>query len=122
MAKNQNVEELEVNDEVETDEVETVESLSTKDVASQVGTDPKTLRRFLRASVRAAGGTVGEDTPGQGGRYSFVQEDVEGIKAQFSEWLQAREAAKEARAKAQAEIAEDEIEELVDDEVEELEV
>lgn len=107
------------------DETEEDETLSTKDVAKEVGTTPKTLRRFLRAQVRAAGGQVGVHTPGQGGRYAFGPEEIEGIKAQFAEWMTQKEAAKAAREAAAEEIAsshdsETEVDDA--DELEELEV
>ncbi|WP_329407674.1 hypothetical protein OG563_36745 [Nocardia vinacea] len=47
----------------------TTESLTTRQVAEALGTDPKTLRMFLRASA--------DDTAvGSGKRYSFSANDV----------------------------------------------
>jgi hypothetical protein len=53
--------------------------LTTKDVAEKVGTDPKALRVFLRASddYKAAG---------SGSRYSFTAKDVAPLKAKFTKW------------------------------------
>jgi deoxyribodipyrimidine photolyase-like uncharacterized protein len=84
--------------------------LNTKQVAKACGTDPKTLRRFLRSTVKAAGGTVGEDTPGQGGRYSFDEDEVETIKVGFEAWLAAK-----SQKTAKVEEAEEEILEDADD-------
>jgi predicted transcriptional regulator len=82
--------------------------LNTKEVARELGTDPKTLRRFIRAHVKSQGGTVGEDTPGQGGRYSFDEEDVPKMGELFEEWL-AKKAAKVTKVEeAEEEILEDE--------------
>jgi hypothetical protein len=66
--------------------------LTTRDMAERLGTDPKTLRMFLRASSLGVG---------SGTRYSFVAKDVAPLKAKFTKWLTEREAAKaEKLAKA----------------------
>lgn len=54
-------------------------SLTAREVADQVGTDPKTLRRFLRADVTY-------NNPGSGGRYVFKESDVPTIKKRFDAW------------------------------------
>jgi len=66
-------------------------TLSTKEVAEHVGTDPKTLRVFLRASDDY-------QAVGSGSRYSFTAKDVPTLKGRFAEWLAEREAAKKAKA------------------------
>jgi deoxyribodipyrimidine photolyase-like uncharacterized protein len=81
--------------------------LNTKQVAAACGTDPKTLRRFLRAVVRKRGGTVGEDTPGQGGRYSFDEDEVPSIKEGFEAWLAAKAEKATAVEEAEEEILAD---------------
>jgi hypothetical protein len=49
-------------------------------VASAVGTDPRTLRRFLRSDASSV-------TPvGSGGRYVFDEADMPTIKAEFATW------------------------------------
>jgi hypothetical protein len=65
----------------------TTPTLSTKDVAERVGTDPKTLRVFLRASSDY-------EAPGSGARYSFTAKDVPTMKTRFAKWQAEREAAK----------------------------
>ena len=62
------------------------ENLSAKEVASVLDTDPKTFRRFVRSHVRGIGGTVGQDTPGRGGRYSFDADDMPAIADAFKAW------------------------------------
>ncbi|MGA5543780.1 hypothetical protein ACPCIR_18165 [Mycobacterium sp. NPDC051198] len=52
-------------------------SLTTKGVAERLGTDPKTLRVFLRATSHGAG---------SGSRYSFTNKDVAPLKAKFTKW------------------------------------
>lgn len=54
--------------------------LSARDAAEQIGTDPKTLRRFLRANDSYS-------NPGSGGHYEFVQKDIAPMKRAFTKWL-----------------------------------
>lgn len=61
-------------------------TLSAADVAEALGTDAKTFRRFVRASVRAQGGSVGTDTPGSRGRYAFSSADVPALGEAFEAW------------------------------------
>jgi hypothetical protein len=50
-------------------------------VADALGTDPKTLRRFLRSDASSV-------TPvGSGGRYEFAEEDMLTMHAEFAEWM-----------------------------------
>ncbi|WP_094361413.1 hypothetical protein [Mycobacterium marinum] len=65
-------------------------TLSTKDVAEKVGTDPKTLRVFLRASTDY-------QAVGSGSRYAFSTKDVPTLKGRFAKWLGERAAAKKAK-------------------------
>jgi hypothetical protein len=66
--------------------------MSAKDIASELGTDPKRFRRFVRAHMRALGGTVGVDTPGQGGRYAFDSSELDAIRDAFNAWSLTRNA------------------------------
>lgn len=78
-------------------------TLTTKTVAERLGTDPKTLRSFLRASTDYEG-------VGSGSRYSFTNKDVSTLKTRFAKWEKERAASKverdAAKAKALAEVAE----------------
>lgn len=67
-------------------------ALNTTEMAEKLGTTPKTLRRFLRADVKASGGEVGVDTPGKGKRYTFEKNEVSKIRKQFAEWQAAQKA------------------------------
>ncbi|MGS2808149.1 hypothetical protein [Nocardia sp. MW-W600-9] len=71
----------------------TTEKLTTKQVAEALGTDPKTLRVFLRASDDY-------EAVGAGSRYSFTTKDVGPMKTRFAKWAKDREAAKVAKAEA----------------------
>lgn len=64
-------------------------TLTVKEVAEQLGTDPRTLRKFLRSEVKEAGGQIGEDTPGKGGRYSIESRSVKGLAKRFGAWTEA---------------------------------
>lgn len=56
------------------------ETLTAKQVATRIGTDAKTLRKFFRSS----NSTV--EAVGQGGRYEFAKEDLEKIRSEFIGW------------------------------------
>lgn len=71
----------------------TTEPLTTKQVAEALGTDPKTLRVFLRASSDY-------QAVGAGARYSFTAKDIGPMKTRFAKWTKERAAAKAAKAEA----------------------
>lgn len=66
----------------------TNDTLTTKTVAERLGTDPKTLRVFLRATSQGVG---------SGSRYAFTAKDVTPLKAKFTTWLAEREGARKAK-------------------------
>lgn len=61
-------------------------TLTTKAIAEKIGTDPKTLRVFLRATSEGVG---------SGSRYAFTSKDIAPLKAKFTKWLTEREAKKD---------------------------
>jgi predicted transcriptional regulator len=65
-------------------------TLTVKEAAQQIGTTPRTLRIFLRHEAKQAGGTVGEDTPGKGGRYVLEQRQMKALEQRFVSWLEAK--------------------------------
>jgi hypothetical protein len=66
------------------------------------------------------GGTVGEDTPGKGGRYSFEAKDYRGLKKSFEAWSAAKsEVSTDENEESETETT-DEVEEV--EELDELEV
>lgn len=69
------------------------DALTTKAVAEKLGTDPKTLRVFLRATSQGVG---------SGSRYAFTAKDVAPLKSRFSKWEKEHVAAKQAKAEAAA--------------------
>lgn len=56
------------------------ETYTAKQVATRIGTDAKTLRKFFRS----AASTV--EPVGQGGRYEFDAADLPKIRAEFVKW------------------------------------
>jgi predicted transcriptional regulator len=85
------------------------ELLTVKEVAEEIGTTGRLLRRFLRAEVVEAGGKVGEDTPGKGKRYSFTREEANDLIERYEAAMVSTDEDEE-----DDELDED-IEELVDD-------
>lgn len=56
------------------------DTLTAKQVATRIGTDAKTLRKFFRSPASTV------EAVGQGGRYEFAKEDLEQIRAEFTKW------------------------------------
>lgn len=68
-------------------------TLSAKQVATKLGTDAKTFRRFLRSNACTV------EPVGQGGRYEFSTKDVGSLKDQFSSWRNGKAPTKGAATK-----------------------
>ncbi len=107
------------------------ETYTAKQVATRIGTDAKTLRKFFRSPASTT------EAVGQGGRYEFDAADLPKIKEEFEKWNSTKstraprgQGAKEQRTstgrKAPANVQpieeDDEILELDDDDIEELEL
>jgi hypothetical protein len=58
----------------------TDETFGAKQVATRIGTDAKTFRKFLRSSASPY------EAVGQGSRYEFPQQDLAAIKKSFIAW------------------------------------
>jgi hypothetical protein len=56
------------------------ETLSAKEVARELGTDARTLRKFFRS------GNSPIDPVGQGGRYAVTQKQIKKVKKAFDDW------------------------------------
>ncbi len=74
--------------------------LTTKQIADALGTTPRELRVFLRASDDYS-------AVGSGSRYAFETKDVGPMKARFETWRKARDEAKAAKAEADKAAAEE---------------
>lgn len=80
------------------------QNITTKAAAEAVGTTPRQLRVFLRASDKY-------ENVGAGGRYAFTSADLGPMKKEFDAWSKEREAAKAAAQEALAKKAEPEAKE-----------
>lgn len=102
--------------------------LSAKEMAIALGTDARTLRKFLRDT------TPIEEQPGQGGRWEFTRGDVGRLTKRFANWSTSKngKGKKSEKVEEVTDIEEeleevgdddelDSIEEPDDDELEELE-
>lgn len=58
----------------------TAKTLTTADVAKKVGTDPRTLRMFLRSDASTV------EAVGKGSRYRIKSTQVTKLKKEFQEW------------------------------------
>lgn len=65
-----------MNDAHDTDS--TAGTISPKELANELGTDPKTVRKFLRS--------LSADRPGKGGRWAIPTDMVEELTDRFSTW------------------------------------
>lgn len=94
-------------------------TLAAKQVAQLVGTDPKTLRAFFRSPASTI------EPVGSGGRYEFLEGDIDQIKKEFAAWAEnkvKRGRPSEGGAPKKSRTAKKEIPaEKIPDEVEELE-
>ena len=92
------------------------DTLAAKQVATELGTDAKTLRQFFRSPASTV------EAVGSGGRYEFNASDVPQIKAEFEAWKAGHAArgskrtgeggSKRGRAAAQEIVEVEEVEEL----------
>ena len=80
------------------------QNITTKAAAEAVGTTPRQLRVFLRASEKY-------ENVGAGGRYAFTSADLGPMKKEFDAWSKEREAAKAAAQEALTKKAEPEVNE-----------
>lgn len=58
-------------------------TITPKEFAVKVGSDGRTVRKFLR-SIDSV------ESPGKGGRYAIEAKQVKSLTAQFSKWDEAR--------------------------------
>ncbi len=88
-------------------------TLTPAEFAAEVGSDGRTVRKFLRAV------NPPEAHPGKGARWSLpgTAREVTKLKKQFGEWTNSQAEAKAARDAKAAEDAADAPEEIEDDEL-----
>jgi hypothetical protein len=61
-------------------------TLTTRQTAQKLGTDPRTLRRFLRSDASGRGKV------GKGKRYEFTAPQVPALKKKFAAWAKSDQA------------------------------
>ena len=61
-------------------------TLTPKELAVEFDSDPRTVRKFLRACARAAE----VETPGKGSRWSIEARDVRKLRKGFESWIATR--------------------------------
>lgn len=94
------------------------QTFSAKEVAAELDTDPRTLRKFLREVIPA------DEHPGQGGRWVLGKADVNKLKKQFAGWgskPKSEESDGEAKPKRASKRAKQVEAEEIEDEVVDLE-
>lgn len=92
---------------------ETTSSLSAKEVAQELGTDARTVRKFLRKTY----GTIG-----QGNRWSIQRKEVAKLKKAFDEWAKPVESKGSAVVPDRVVDLSEEIDDLVElEDIDELE-
>lgn len=64
-----------------------------KEIAGRFGTDPRTLRKFLRSDAKANG----TETPGKGSRWAIEARTLKSLQKRFNAWDAAQKAAKAAQ-------------------------
>lgn len=74
--------------------------ITVQDLATELGTDPRTARKFLRSI------TAKDEQPGKGSRWAIEKGQVRSMKSKFAAFSKAAEDAKAARAAAAVEDAE----------------
>ena len=79
--------------------------LTTTQVAEKLDTNPRTLRKFLRADAKANG--TADALPGKGSRYAIEGREVAPLKKRFKVWQAAEAEARAARATKAAEDAQE---------------
>jgi hypothetical protein len=60
-------------------------TISAKELAVKLDTDPRTVRKFLRSHM--------EETPGKGARYAIEAKQVRSLASAFKKWDAARQVA-----------------------------
>lgn len=63
-------------------------NVTPKEFALKVGSDPRTVRKFLRSQARENG----TETPGKGSRWEIDSRSVRSLQKRFQLWIDAKNA------------------------------
>lgn len=88
----------------------TGDTYTAKQVATRIGTDAKTLRKFFRSPASTI------EAVGQGGRYEFDKADLPTIEKEFAEWSAQQKTRAPRKAAAKATKPAIEVDEVEEDE------
>lgn len=61
-------------------------TLTPKELAVELNSDPRTVRKFLRAEAKENG----TETPGKGSRWSIEARQVRSLRKRFDAWVAAK--------------------------------
>lgn len=61
-------------------------TLTPKELAQELNSDPRTVRKFLRAQARENG----TETPGKGSRWAIEARTVRSLRKSFNAWIEAK--------------------------------
>lgn len=67
--------------------------LTTTEIATELDTDPRTLRKFLRADAKERN----IPAPGKGSRWSIEKREMRSLRSRFAKWTKAQDDARAAR-------------------------
>lgn len=90
------------------------QKLSAKEAAAELGTDARTLRKFLRSKASPI------EPVGQGNRYEFTAKEVKALKKAFISWGSTSKAKAEKPAREAEPETEDVVDEMTGDLIEDL--
>lgn len=90
------------------------DTLAAKQVATLLGTEAKTLRQFFRSPASTV------EAVGSGGRYEFLESDIEQIKSEFDSWKAQHASRGAKRGQGKSSKPAEEVEEV--EEIEELDL
>lgn len=88
-------------------------TITTAELAAELGTTPRTTRKFLRADFRGRG--QGDSLPGKGSRYAIEKREVAALKKRYTKWAAAEAQARAERAAKAAEEAKATAQEVEED-------
>lgn len=71
-------------------------SITVKEFATELGTDGRTARKFLRSVTPA------DEQPGKGGRWEIEKKNLRSLKSKFTAFQKANDEARAARAEKAA--------------------
>lgn len=69
-------------------------TMTPKEIAQELDTDPRTVRKFLRSDAKERG----IETPGKGSRWAIEKRELRSMRTRFNKWVAARTPSEEDAA------------------------